>query len=200
MYVPRHRAWIRPTIIARQVLWPRGSDWFQAAEQVWWPTQLGGTGPCNPWGLASSHKNSQQFIFLILGLNLPFVHCYCATLRVIPPLLGNWERLPPGACVPQILAVAAACKEALLRKEPLLLAYSLIGAPRQWSRAGAIHFFKWPCPKDSYCLYCNLLCHLGTGNRQGRRELLRWTVNLRAVDLNLFCLLTMQELRNHPDI
>lgn len=37
---------------------------------------------------------------------------------------------------------------------------------------------------------------LGTG----QRELLRWTVNLSAVDLNLFCLLAMQELRNHPDI
>lgn len=40
----------------------------------------------------------------------------------------------------------------------------------------------------------------GLGTGQGQRKLLRWTVNLRAVDLNLFCLLTMQELRDHPDI
>lgn len=129
--------------------------------------QLGGTGPCNPRGLVSSHKNSQQFIFLILGLNLPFVHCHCATLQAIPPPLGHRERLPPGACVPQIHAVAAARKEALQRKEPLLLVYSLVGAPCQWRRAGAIPLFQWPCPKDSYCLYCNPPCHLGTGNGAG---------------------------------
>lgn len=137
--------------------------------------------------IPESPKNSQQFILLILGLNLPFFHCHCAALQIIPPPSGNQEQLPPGACVPQILAVTAACKETLLRKEPLLLAHSLLGAPCQWRRAGAINLFKWPCPKDSYCLYCNCLCHPGTGNRAGAA----WAseVDCKSVDLNLFCLL-----------
>lgn len=100
---PRHRAWRRPTVLSHLVLWSPGRDWPQAAEWLWWPVQQGISGPRNPQGLVSSHKNSQQFIFLVLGLNLPFVPCHCATLQVIALPWGSRECLPPGACVAQIL-------------------------------------------------------------------------------------------------
>ena len=132
-------------------------------------SEQGGTGPCNPSGLVSSHKNPQQFIFLILGLNFPFVHCHCATLQVILPPLGNQERLPLGACIPQIPAVAAGCREALLLEQPLRRVCSLVrplGCRREL--AGFIHLRSLAPVMD--CVVTSSAAS-GLGMGQGQHEL-----------------------------
>lgn len=128
----------------------RGRGWSQAAEYVVRPAQQRGRGAL---GYAVPEDwSSWQFICLILGLNLSFVPCHCLTLQVIPLPLGSWECLPPGACVPQIPAVPAACKEAPLRKNPCCSQHYVQPC---WNpllkvrSAGSIHLFQWPCPKGS---------------------------------------------------
>lgn len=90
------------------------------------------------------------------------------------------------------LAVTAVCRT-LPRDESLLLWHSLVGASCPWRPAGfrdlgdlALKIVIQICIVTSSASWA-----LGAG--QGQRELLRGTVNLRAVDLNLFCRLTMQE-------
>ena len=132
----------------------------------------GDPGLYNPQGLVPSPENSQPFILI----RSTFAFCLlslCCSASYSPPH-------PPRR------ASESCSHRALL--EPLV------------SRAGRTHLFKWPFPSDSYCWHCNLLCHLGTGNGAGAARASQKTVNLKATDIDLFCLLAVPELRNCPDI
>lgn len=133
-----------------------------------------------PWGLVSSPENSQQFIFLVLGLNLPFVHCHCAALCVTPPPSGIQERLPPGACVPQILAVVLHAKRPCCRRSlPLYLCTALEPLVSGGELAGLIYLSVLAPVMAIVCIVTSSATW-GLGMEQGQHELLGETVNLKG--------------------
>lgn len=157
----------------------------------------GDPGLYNPQGLVPSPENSQPFILIrsTFAFCLLSLCCSASYSPHPPPPRSGHQRAAPSWCLyPEILAAKRPCcrrsspcsHRALL--EPLVI------------RAGRTHLFKWPFPSDSYCWHCNLLCHLGTGNGAGAARASQKTVNLKATDIDLFCLLAVPELRNCPDI
>lgn len=159
--------------------WGRGRGWSQAAEQVVWPVQQGGTGPCNPWGLEPSAVYLSQSRSKCAFCPLPL--CHSANYS---PSSGQPRAAPSWCWCSSNPAVAAACKEPPWGRIPaaLNIVYSLVGAPcKVEEELVAFISFSGLAPKVAVVCVVTSSASWGLGKEQGRCELLRGAVNVNLL-------------------